>query len=256
MKLAPVISILVPIYNAENYLKRCLDSILAQSFKDFEVILVNDGSSDNSGVIAEEYARKDGRIKVVHQQNSGPSMARNKGIALSIGDYIGFVDADDWLEPDMYQKMYAAVLDDNSDIVICGYSEVIGKVRRKHKLSSQIIKLGKSDIRNRICSGFIRSVGGLNETWNKLYKANIVRGRMEFDTTWNYGEDMLFNMEFFTHASMATILPDLLYNYNCSNSQSLMRKYRTGLIDIYYSIYKKANMSYLYRYNMCCLLLL
>ena len=118
------ISIIVPIYNIEKYLPRCLDSILAQTYKNLEVILVDDGSVDNSGMIADKYARNDQRINVIHQVNKGVSAARNAGLDLATGDYIGFVDGDDYIEKDMYERLLFNAIKYKADISHCGYQMV------------------------------------------------------------------------------------------------------------------------------------
>lgn len=115
----PKISIIVPVYNAELYIHKCIDSILNQTFKEFELILVNDGSTDNCGKICEDYAFKDNRIIVIHKENGGQATARNMGLDIAKGDFIGFIDSDDWIEPDMYQLLYDLCIDYNSDIANC-----------------------------------------------------------------------------------------------------------------------------------------
>lgn len=101
----PKISIIVPVYEVEPYIHKCVDSILAQTFTDFELILVDDGSPDNCGEICDEYEENDSRIRVIHKENGGPSSARNAGLNIAKGDYIGFVDSDDWIETDMYEML-------------------------------------------------------------------------------------------------------------------------------------------------------
>ncbi|MEG0087047.1 MAG: glycosyltransferase, partial [Niameybacter sp.] len=117
----PTLSIIVPVYNVEKYLPKCIESILAQSFTDFEVILIDDGATDKSGEICEEYANKDTRIKIIHKENGGLSSARNAGIELSNGNYIGFVDSDDFIHPQMYEILLREARSSNSDVVICRY---------------------------------------------------------------------------------------------------------------------------------------
>ncbi|WP_346867987.1 MULTISPECIES: glycosyltransferase family 2 protein [unclassified Clostridium] len=121
----PDISIIIPIYKVEEYLPRCIDSILAQTFTNFEVILVNDGSPDGSGKICDEYAERDSRIKVVHKENGGLSSARNAGISISSGKYIGFVDSDDYINKDMYSKLYELCERTNSQIGICNFKREV-----------------------------------------------------------------------------------------------------------------------------------
>ena len=116
----PELSIIVPIYKVEKYLPKCIESILNQSFIDFELILVDDGSPDYCGLICDEYAGKDSRVKVIHQNNQGVSAARNAALDVAAGRYLGFVDADDWIEKDMYQTMLQTAFANGADVVICG----------------------------------------------------------------------------------------------------------------------------------------
>ena len=115
----PLISVIIPIYNVEKYLRECLDSVLAQTYKNLEIILIDDGSPDNCGKICDEYAAKDNRIKVIHQINQGVSAARNAGLDAARGEYIGFVDSDDYIKPDMYEYLYALISKDNADMAMC-----------------------------------------------------------------------------------------------------------------------------------------
>ena len=116
----PLISIIVPIYNVEVYIRNCVDSILGQSYENIEIILVDDGSPDNCGDICDEYGSKDKRIKVIHKKNGGLSSARNAGIDIATGDYLGFIDSDDWIESDMYESLYTALTSHKADISVCG----------------------------------------------------------------------------------------------------------------------------------------
>jgi len=129
----PKISIIVPIYKVEIYLKKCIDSILAQTFTDFELILVDDGSPDSCGKICDEYAEKDRRIVVIHKSNGGQSSARNVGLDIAKGEYIGFVDSDDWIERDMYENLYNLVIKYKSDISIVGINFIYPNKIRKSK---------------------------------------------------------------------------------------------------------------------------
>ena len=125
------ISIIVPVYNVEKYLRKCIDSILNQTFKDFELILVDDGSTDDSGKICDEYSLKDSRIKVIHKENGGQSSARNMGLDVAQGEYIGFVDSDDWIEKDMYEILYRNCKMKDGDIGIIGINFVYNNRVRK-----------------------------------------------------------------------------------------------------------------------------
>jgi glycosyltransferase involved in cell wall biosynthesis len=117
---ADLISIIIPVYNAEKYLWRCWSSILAQTYKNLEIIMVDDGSNDNSGKICDGYAKQDPRIIVIHKENGGPSSARNIGLNMATGDYIGFIDGDDWIEPDMFASMLRAMKKSGAKIARCG----------------------------------------------------------------------------------------------------------------------------------------
>lgn len=122
-----LISIIIPVYKTEQYLKRCVESVLAQTYQDLEIILVNDGSPDNSLKICYEYAEMDRRIKVVNKENGGVASARNAGIDLAAGEYIGFVDSDDYIEPDMFELLVGLINEYKADISICGcYVETSG----------------------------------------------------------------------------------------------------------------------------------
>jgi glycosyltransferase involved in cell wall biosynthesis len=126
-----MISIIVPIYNISQYLRECVDSLLHQSFSDIEIILVDDGSTDGSAEICDDYARKDSRIKAIHKANGGAVSARKAGLLAAAGNYIGFADGDDWVEPDMYERLYRILIEQNVDIVMCGRYEDTGDVHRE-----------------------------------------------------------------------------------------------------------------------------
>lgn len=136
------ISIIVPVYNVEKYLNKCVDSILNQTFKEFELILVDDGSPDNSGAICDQYAKKDSRVKVIHKENGGLSSARNAGIEVAQGKYLGFIDSDDYIAEDMYELLYNNIIKEDADLSICGIydvyeeKEVVEKERIKKTVSA------------------------------------------------------------------------------------------------------------------------
>ena len=156
-----IISIIVPIYKVEKYLDRCINSILNQTFKDFELILVDDGSPDRCGDICEEYAKKDKRIKVIHKENGGLSDARNAGLDIAKGEYIGFVDSDDWIEIDMYEKLYYSCELNDSDISIIGVYEINENGNIIDQYIPSLDKIGLKDILKRA------------PPWNKLFKREL-----------------------------------------------------------------------------------
>lgn len=165
----PVISIIVPVYNVEKYLPKCIDSILAQTFTDFELILVDDGSPDRCGEICDEYAGKDSRIVVIHKENGGQSSARNMGLDIARGEYIGFVDSDDYIAKDMYETLYNNLVNNNADISICGiyHCYINGKIVSNKPFMSKLVD-NISALRIMI-EGIYTDVSACN----KLYKRNI-----------------------------------------------------------------------------------
>ena len=122
-----LISVIIPVYNAEKFLNKCLDSVIGQTYKNLEIILVDDGSQDDSGKICDEYAQKDNRIKVIHKENGGDSSARNTGLKMATGKYITTIDSDDWIELNAYEDMLKVLLEKNVDIVRCGFYKNYGE---------------------------------------------------------------------------------------------------------------------------------
>ena len=224
MNKKPLISIIVPVYNVEKYLSRCLDSILAQTFTDFEIVAVNDGSPDNCGMILDEYAQKDSRIKVIHKENGGVSSARNAGLDVAQGDYIGFVDADDYIRDDMYEKMLNHTKTKDYDIVICGYYEV-----RKDAVTGMAISEVDVPITSR--AGMIGLIeGGTYEgyLWNKLYKRNIFDD-VRFPAM-VVMEDLYTNFLLFDKAKEILLLKETLYYYvRREDSVTMKRRVKTDI---------------------------
>ena len=131
---SPIISVIIPIYNVEEFLPKCIDSVLNQTLKNVEIILVDDGSTDNSSIICDEYALLDNRITVIHKKNEGLSASRNIGIDVAKGNYLAFVDSDDWIEESMFEIMYNTIVTNDADMVVCNYYEDYGMKRYPMKL--------------------------------------------------------------------------------------------------------------------------
>lgn len=128
--MSPFVTIIIPVYNSERWLVRCLDSVINQTFREIEILLIDDGSSDKSAEICDEYASKDSRIRVIHQQNKGVSAARQKGVNCAIGEYVIHVDSDDWVEKDMIEQLYSKAIEGDYDMVVCDYyEELVGKTK-------------------------------------------------------------------------------------------------------------------------------
>ncbi|ASK63714.1 hypothetical protein CFK37_16890 [Virgibacillus phasianinus] len=230
------ISIIVPIYKVESYINKCIDSILAQTYNDFELILVNDGSPDNCGEICEEYAKKDKRIRVIHKKNGGVSSARNKGIEIAKGDYIGFVDPDDTIEPTMYEELLKAADYYNADMVICPIKS-INLVNNTTSVSSiwkdkgQLI--GKQNIINDIIpSLLLGKTYSLVSSVNKLYKKSIFDSHnIRFDENKHHSEDVRLNFTLLTLVDNLLYVEKAYYKYYIRNRESLTKIFRADLYD-------------------------
>ena len=210
----PKISIIIPMYNVEKYLRRCLDSVKNQTFSDFQAICVDDGSPDRSGAIAEGYAATDGRFVVVHKKNGGVSAARNDGIKLAKGKYIHFMDADDFIDADYYEKMFA-VTDSGADIICSGfitntkYSRGI-KYRTQSMATSLYSKLRKTYA---LTDGYV---------WRYLFKKDfIVKNKFLFDTNMVSQEDAIFVLNALAIANAVAFVPDTFYHYMFNDASAL-----------------------------------
>ena len=175
----PRISVIVPVYKVERYLHRCVQSILAQTLADLEVILVDDGSPDGCGAICDEYAGKDGRVKVIHKENGGLSSARNAGLALAAGEYIGFVDSDDHIEPTMYEALLTALEGSGADMAICNYAYVDaqGQVDERMQALSDLTDgvLSREEALKKLYTA-TPAYSFYVTAWNKLYKKSLFDG--------------------------------------------------------------------------------
>lgn len=165
-----MISVIVPVYNVESYLDRCVQSIVDQTYSDLEIILVDDGSPDRCGSMCDKWAKRDGRIKVVHKENGGLSDARNVGIEIATGDYIGFVDSDDWIEPDMYEKLLKAIQNEDAQISVCGLNRIYdnGYSIDQFVFQDQFTLLTDNIVRAYLCQNTFSTA-----SCDKLYRAEL-----------------------------------------------------------------------------------
>ncbi len=208
------VSVVIPFYNGIAYLEACVRSVQAQTLREIEILLVDDGSTDGSGDLADRLAREDARIRVIHRQNQGPSATRNAGIDASGGDYIGFVDADDLIEPQMYEKLYDAAVSLSCEIVTCTYNSFreTGLIAVTKPQFPMHTRLSPAQIRAQMP----RMIGdrSLQFTWRNLYAASLLRDRqIRYDPQIRIGEDAVFNMECFLRADGVAAIPDCLYHY-------------------------------------------
>lgn len=221
-----MISIIIPVYNSELFLNRCLNSIIIQTYSDIEVILVDDGSTDTSLDICNFYARKDSRIKVISKKNEGAGIARNTGLKIAKGDYIGFVDSDDYIEPSMYEKMYSSALKNNADIVQCGY-------RKVDDSGNIIIKSGYRDlIINNPESCFIEYCKQNNiDNYSpcKIYRKDLIKD-IYFGNL-SYSEDAYFIIQAFMRCKKLVVISSELYYYVQTVGSACRRPYNAKFED-------------------------
>jgi len=208
----PLVSIIVPIYNAEKNLRRCIDSILKQTYKKIEIILLNDGSSDDSGYICDAYAKLDNRIRVVHKENTGVSDTRNQGIAMSKGEYIQFLDSDDWITADATSCFVKAAQKYECDIVVADFYRVINdRVSQKGTIEEDGLIDRITYATNMMHNPADFYYGVL---WNKLYKRSVIeKYQLRMDNSINWCEDFMFNLEYIRHINSIYILKVPIYYY-------------------------------------------
>ena len=206
------VSVIVPVYNAAKTLKRCVDSILKQDYRDFELILVDDGSQDESCQLMNEYAASDSRVKAVSKTNGGVSSARNLGLDIAMGDFIQFVDSDDWLPMEAVKLLVREMELYGCDMVIGDFFRVFeGKISVKGSIAA-----GGIITRDQYAEAMLKTPADLyyGVLWNKLYRRDLIEGHhIRMDEKVSYGEDMIFNLEYLLHAAAIAVLKVPVYYY-------------------------------------------
>lgn len=216
----PLISIIVPAYNIAEYLPRCLDSILKQTYKNLEIIVISDGSTDGTNQVIEKYAAQDDRIIPVFKENTGVSDTRNRGLDIAKGEYIGFVDGDDFIEPEMYERLLKNAIEYDADISHCGYQMVFpSKVVYYYNTKEKSIHHTREGIIE-IISGKKIEPG----IWNKLYKKKVIKD-IRLDKSIKINEDMLFNFLVFSNAEKSIFEDIPYYHYILRNNSAATSNY-------------------------------
>ena len=210
-----VVSIIVPVYKVEKYIRQCVDSLLAQTYRNIEVILVDDGSPDNCGAICDEYAAKDSRVKVIHQQNGGVSVARQTGIDHATGEYSIHADPDDWVELNMIEELVAKAVADNADMVICDFYRE-SKSDRIHVCQNPGDDLSASAVLRKILSQQLHG-----SCWNKLVNRSRIEGIGFTPEDLCILEDELYNIRILARKIKVSYLPKAFYHYRVENEHSL-----------------------------------
>ena len=223
------VSIIVPVYQVEKYIRQCVDSILAQTFTDFELILVDDGSKDQSGKICDEYARMDTRVKVIHKENGGAADTRNRGVNQAVGNYVMFVDSDDYLAPTMLECLYRNILNENADITACNYLYFFENDRKKDfatNVQSEVLT-GTEIFYYRKNE---RNYGFWTVVWNKLMKREIV-GKVKFRSG-KYYEDEFWANEIYQMDIKIVTIPECLYYYRQHENSTMRQKKIARSLDL------------------------
>lgn len=213
-----LISVVVTAYNIEAYLSRCMDSLLAQTYEPMEIILVDDGSGDGTPGLCDRYAKENANVHVIHKENGGPSDARNAGLLIARGDFIGYVDGDDWVEPDMYEAMLLACEKTGAQIAICSYRQV-GEGAEEIHPTGNILTLSREETLEYYISGDAQ-YHIYHSVWSKLFDRNVIK-----DILFPKGrksEDIMYTTWALTKASKCVFLDTPYYNYMVDRSGSIM----------------------------------
>ena len=221
-----MISIIIPVYQAEKKIRKCLDSVLAQKYQNWEAIIIDDGSDDLSGAICDEYAYRDNRFKVFHISNHGVSYARNYGLENAKGEYIEFLDSDDELTPNAMYRMFSIMQNEGADLVVCGYNmyrnnelicskSVSGIYRDKESWQKFFYTLYENQF--------------FNPPWNKLFRKELIKNN--YNEKYSLGEDVLFNLQYLLNTSSIVFISDILYKYSTGSGDGLTTKYNRNNLE-------------------------
>lgn len=238
----PKITIIVPIYNTEKYLAQCLDSVINQTYSNIQILCVNDGSTDRSKEILKQYSKLDGRIVCLNKENGGLSSARNYAHTYVEGEYIMYLDSDDWLEENTCEIAVHQAIEQNADVVCWNYIREMGDTSRpKIILGNERIIFFKKDVESKLHRRFVglykeelrcpENANSLDTVWGKLYRASIIlENNIKYMDTKQIGtEDALFNLYVFGYVCIAVYIPDCLNHYRRNNDGSLTKTYKRSL---------------------------
>lgn len=231
----PKVSIIVPVYNVEKYLRKCIDSLVNQTLNDIEIICINDGSTDKSLKILKEYKNKDSRIILLNQENSGQSVARNRGIEIAKGEYLGFVDPDDWIDLDYYEKLYNAASTNDTDIAVGGIIRVTGIKKKKFLNFEKETLTDNTKLKFELCD-----VPEKSYIWNKIYKTQKLK---EINLKFEEGrifEDCIFTPQALFFLGKMVTVPNTYYYYLRRNNSTVKQRSQKANADSIYA-HKKAS---------------
>ena len=225
-----LVSVIIPVYNSEKYIKRCIKSVVKQTYKKIEIIVIDDGSTDTTPMILDKLSSEYEKIKVIHKKNEGVSVARNDGLDNAAGKYIYFVDSDDYIAKDAVEKLVFTKENTESDLVVCGFDYILND--NSHNNIVYFQKMWKKDVKQYI-EVFSEKIYSLyyGALWNKLYDSKIImKYNIRFAQDISYAEDFLFNVQYLKHIQFVSHIPQVLYNYDATEECSLSRKNRDGTL--------------------------
>ncbi|MBQ8719522.1 MAG: glycosyltransferase [Clostridia bacterium] len=231
------ITVIIPIYNVEKYLRRCILSVIGQTYENLEIFLIDDGSTDNSGTICDEYAQKDGRITVIHKENAGQAVARNIALDRASGDWIAFLDSDDWIEPDMYMTLLRVAMEADADIATCGI--------KKHFDSGEYLSSSEDTGRVEVLSAYDAIADLLHqkrirfEVWNKLWKRELLAD-VRFKEN-QLCEEVYFDRQAFLRAERIVFVDKSLHNYVVGRPGSTASSFKIKRMSVFGELEDFAN---------------
>lgn len=237
-----LVSIIIPVYNVERYISRCLDSIVYQSYQNIEIILIDDGSTDLSGKICNDYAKKDIRIKVMHKENAGLGYARNSGLEMAKGKFVTFIDSDDYVGVDHIKSMHDLIITTNTDTCIAGHTKVYATslITHKNVCAGKVYRRDiTSEILPRMCGGDSRGTDYIEMSVCMVLLSNkiIQENRLRFESERKLiSEDLVFDFAYFPY-SQGVCIGDMTDYYYCDNEDSLTTKYRKGRFENQVALY-------------------
>ena len=228
-----LITVIVPVYNVEEYIYDCIDSIINQTYRNLEIILVDDGSLDNSGKICDNYAKEDARIKVIHQENMGVSSARNMGLKNANGKWIAFIDPDDWVDNNYFEILISKIYNDEIDCVLCCYNRIVkGTIEKVRFVTEESTYNPREYLINSL-----NPQTGFGFCHMKLIRRECIK-EMKFDEELKVGEDALFNIKISKNINKVIYTEKAIYNYRI-NQNSVVKKYDKEYVKKYINAISK-----------------
>lgn len=231
-----LVSIIVPVYNVEKFLDKCIESIIKQTYKNIEILCINDGSTDGCKEILDCWGEKDGRIKIIHKENGGLISVRRLGVKTATGEYIAFIDSDDYVKEDMIELLLTSAIKSNSDIAVAGFETVDenGVSLQKIAPKEQTVD-SKEALRALLCDDFLET--GLYPVWNKLYKTSLFEALSFPSGVFNLGEDQYLNLLLLKKASKVSFLPNSVYSY-VQREGSIMHTMKVSYVDSFFRLWE------------------